>query len=316
MAIPILVPSNPLSPTLQAQNKNLITYNGLSINDPSDDPNDTFLLEDAIESVTYNQPYEPLPDRDGISVMEPRNMTRIIQLRGWVRAPSLSKLYDKIALINAAFDPTLAYNADVLAGSEFDIGYLPMNFNVPTLDTANYATGLIPQRLYVQALSLPVSMHTKFVGRDARIDFRLRACDPRYYLQTEDTESLATAGVGATLNLDNTLAAYPSWPVITVNNAGGAVASGIASITRTSPSAYGTPAINLARSKMDAAAHTYIIDAAHRTLSNPSGASDIQILMGTSTFFQIMPGVVNTVVFSFFPATFNNWSISWRRAFV
>src|SRR3989304_205256 len=200
MPIPVLVGAPPA--------KNSITFRSLNINNAADDEQDTYLIEDVSASDAWQQGTEPYPDRDGSQTFEPFAMSKLFRVRGWVRGSTLRKLYDKIEAINEKFHPVLCYAADT---SAYNKGYLPITFDVPTNDTANYATGLIPSQYYVQAIRPPVSQFTKFLGFSARIDFLLQAADPRRYLQSSSSGNRTDNG---TIVLSNTLAGYPSWPII------------------------------------------------------------------------------------------------------
>ena len=296
MSIPVLVGAPPA--------KNSITYRGLNINNAADDEADTYIIEDISESPTWQQNLEPFPDRDGSQTYQPFDLFKMFRVRGWARATSLRKLYDSISAINQKFHPVLAYNADT---STFNKGYLPLTFNVPTNDTANYATGLIACQYYVQAQRPPIAQDTKFNGLNARIDFLLRAADPRRYQQT--TSSANRTGNG-TITCVNTLATYPSYPVITIVTSVTAP-SGSLTLTRTSPAASG--AVTITGSQITTS-KTYVLDMQARTFVN--GAIDkIAAIAGGSQFFDLSEGVSNTVTVAGFPAD-ATITVTWLRAFV
>ena len=207
MAIPVLIGEPPAK-------RVSITYRGLNINNPADDEKDSYLIEDTSESPVWQQGIEPFPDRDGAQTYEPFDLFRVFRIRGWVKGSTLAKLYDKIETINEAFNPVKAYLADV---DSINRGYLPLTFNVPTEDTATYPTGLIACAYYVQALGVPVVQITKFAGFSGRIDFLVRAADPRRYFTTAQNASRVGDG---TITADNTAATYPSFPVIQIDTGG------------------------------------------------------------------------------------------------
>lgn len=295
MPIPVLVGSPPA--------KNSITFRTLNINNAADDETDTYLIEDVSESDAWQQAMEPYPDRDGSQTYEPFAMSKIFRVRGWVKSTTLRKLYDKIETINEKFHPVKTYLADT---ATYNRGYLPITFDVPTNDTANYATGLIPSQYYVQALRLPVNMSSKFQGFNARIDFLLRAADPRRYLQSSSSANRTGNG---TISCNNTLAGYPSYPVITIVTT--TAPSGTPTIARTSPTG-GTISFtgaSLAGSK------TYILDTQAKTFKESGGTDKISALVGGSKFFDIQDGVSNTITLASWP-TDVVVTVAWVRAFL
>lgn len=283
--------------------KNSITFRSLNINNAADEEKDTYLIEDVSESDAWQQVVEPFPDRDGSNALEPFVMSKIFRVRGWVRSTSMRKLYDKIETINKKFHPVLCYNADT---STYNRGYLPLSFNVPTDDTTNYATGLIPSLYYVQALRPPVSQYTKFLGLSARIDFLLRAADPRRYLSTSSSGDRVGNG---TIVLSNVLADYPSYPIITIVTT--SAPSGTPTIARTTP-AGGT--ISFTGAQL-AGATTYILDLQAKTFKTAGGTDKSAALVGGSNFSQISEGASNTWTLAGWPADVAI-EIVWVRAFL
>lgn len=294
MPIPVLVGSPPA--------KNSITFRSLNINNAADDEADTYVIEDVSESDAWQQTIEPFPDRDGSQTYEPFAMSKIFRVRGWAKGSTLRKLYDKIETINEKFHPVKAYLAD---SATYNRGYLPITFDVPTNDTANYATGLIPSQYYVQALRLPISMNSKFMGFNARIDFLLRAADPRRYLQSSSSANRTGNG---TIACSNTLAGYPSYPVITIVTT--TAPSGSPTIARTSPSGN---TITFTASQM-AGSTTYVLDTQAKTFVTGS-TNKISAIAGGSKFFDIQDGVSNTITLAGWPADVVV-TVAWVRAFV
>ncbi len=302
MSVPVLIGAPPTGP-----NKNSITYRGLNVNNAADEEKSTYVIEDVIESIAWQQSIEPYPDRDGSQVYSPTALHRLLQMRGWVHGVSLAQLYDKINVINEAFDPVKSYLADT--GATFNRGYMALDFDVPTADTGNYATGLVASRYYVQALRPPVSANTKFAGFSARIDFLLRAADPRRYWQT--SSSVNRTGPG-TLAIPNTLASYPSWPIFTILTPAGAP-TGTWTIQRTTGLVSGTISINGA---LLAASTSYTLDTQAKTfIETNTGVSKIAAISGASQFFDIRAGVSDTITFAVFAAG-ATLTVTWRRAFV
>lgn len=285
------------------QAKNLITFRSLALNNPADEEKDTYHIEEIAESDLWQQTFEPKPDRDGSQGYEPFVLYKLFQVRGWVRATSLAALFDKIETLNKTFHPVNCYLADT---SSFNKGYLPIDFNVPTADTTNYATGLIASRYYVQALRLPVQVESKFDGLNARIDFTMRAIDPRRYRQT--TSSTNRTGSGG-LTVDNSLASYRSWPTITI-----ALPSGAPAGTYTISTSENSKVISIDATQL-AASTSYTLDSEGKTFVKTSdGTNKIAALLGGSQLFDLL-AKSQTITFTSFPAG-TTLTVTWRRAFL
>jgi len=295
MPIPVLVGSPPA--------KNSITFRGLNVNNPNDEEKSTYVIEDISESDAFQQVVEPFPDRDGSQAYQPYVMSKIFRVRGWVRGQTLRELYDKIRAINEAFHPVKAYLAD---SATYNRGYFPITFDVPTADTANYATGLVPSQYYVQALRLPVPSMSKFGGFNARIDFMLRAVDPRRYWQT--ASSANRTGNGA-ITCVNSLAGYPSFPIIQIVTT--TAPSGTPTIARTSPSG-GT--VSFVSAQL-AGATTYNLDMQAKTFKTAAGTNKETAIVGGSAYFDIQDGVSNTITLAGWPADVVV-TVNWVRAFL
>lgn len=280
------------------------TFNGLTLNNPSDNPDNTYLIELASEQVFYDSVMEPNAETDGAKSYEVRRVQAIHRLDGWVKATNLANLSDKIAALNEAFDPVLAYLNDS-AVANYDRGYLPYDFDVPTADTANYATGLIGARLYLQALQRPVAVGTKFDGFQARFSLFLRAVDPVAYLQSTSTANRTGDG---TLTADNSLATYPSWPIIEV--AFTTAPSGDMTITRTTGD---DRTITLESTEL-AGSKTLTLDPYKKVYEYTDGTNKIAAIQAGSRFFQLLPSS-NSITLSGFPAD-AVITVTWRRAFV
>lgn len=278
-------------------------YNGLTLNDPTDDPDNTYLIEQTSEQLFYDSVVEPNAETDGSHAAEVRRVQSLHRIDGWVKAPSLAALHDKIAALNEAFDPVLAYDNT----NHYDRGYLPYDFDVPTANTDDYATGLIAARYYLQAIQLPVAVHTKFDGFQARYNLMMRAIDPRAYLQTTESNNRTGDGV---LTLDNTLATYPSWPVITI--AFTTAASTDITLKRTT----GTDlTIHLEADNLsDSAGETLTIDPYKKTYEYADGTDKVSAIKVATRFWQVLPQS-NSITIAGAPAN-AVITVTWRRAFV
>lgn len=184
-----------------------MTYRSLTIN------NDTYPVSIVVASHRFDSVTEPRAERDGMEAYVPRRMVTTYRIEGIVKADNIAQLHDRIDALNAAFDPILATDADP---TDIDTGFLPFTFSVPTEDTDNYATGLIPMQIYGRSLELPVNRVSKFEGDGARFSILLQCADPRRYLQTN--EELTIVGLSDTM--DNSLSTYASWPIVTLTMSG------------------------------------------------------------------------------------------------
>lgn len=181
-----------------------MAYRSLTIND-DDYPVDAVAITHTFDSVT-----EPKAQRDGMEAYESHKINALIRIDGFIRGTSVADMHDKIEALNAAFDPVVATEAD---DSDFDIGFWPFTFSVPTANTDDYATGLIPMQYYARAMQLPVDRVSKFEGHSTPYTILLMAIDPRRYLQTTESEVRTNAGA---MTLDNSLAKFSSWPTVTI----------------------------------------------------------------------------------------------------
>jgi tail protein len=192
------------------------TYNGLTLNDETVNRATTALYECNTASIDeqWDAVLEPLATTHGMEAYEPHKVALILRIDGVIRAPSLAVLMDAARALNWRFDPVNAYRMDSATTNK---GYRALDFSIPTADTATYASGLIPARVYVRSLKQPVAMTSQFEGLTCQFSLYLQAADPRFYLQTEDTASRSNAGALVT---DNTKATFASWPVFTLTFTG------------------------------------------------------------------------------------------------
>lgn len=180
-----------------------ITYNGLTLNDPTDPKDDTFEIN-AVSTLAPSQaPQEARPADDGTEIYDARKSMIVLRMDGTVRAPSLAKLYDKKRLLAAAFDPAKSSREDTSARN----GFRALDFSVPTEDTTEYPTGLVPSRYYARARTTPIPMDSTSTGTAAFFVLDLLVPDPRRYYQT--SESISANGT-ATNEGD-----FRTWPSLT-----------------------------------------------------------------------------------------------------
>jgi len=283
--------------------KNPIVYGStpsITLNNPADDPQDTYMVEDITVQPTWDVQIEPKPDRDGSTAGAPREVQKIIVLRGWVKALTYAGLYDKIHALNRAFNPVLAYQGD---NSADDIGFLPLSFDVPTADTTNWPSGIISCRYRVQSMAIPIPLQTKFDNLQARFTLQLRAIDPRRYEQAQ--QSVNTTGNSA-LALDNTKATYESFPTI------------VLAIT-TQPTVDFSIIFNgvnvLFFDYTRFSGHSSLtINCQSRSARWDNGADATDAIKATSTFFAV-PAAVNHNIQAVSAPSDMSLTVTWNRAF-
>ena len=275
----------------------------ITLNNPNDDPKDTFILETSSVNNIWDAVVEPNPDRDGSRSFAPRRVQAVHRITGWVRAPNGARLHDKMNELAEAFDPVLTYVDDP---STFDKGYLPLNFNVPTANLTNFPSGLIPSRIYVASVRVPAGISTKYDSYNAFFDLTLRAVDPVIYSQS--TSEVERTGNG-TMVANNTLATYLSWPIweIVFTGAPGSEMT----IQRTTPIA---PQVIYLDNAQLTGAVTLIIDSQARQAFYSNGTDKIAAVKPASRYFQILPGS-NTITLGGFPSD-AVITCTWRRAYV
>lgn len=280
-----------------------ITYRGLTLNDPNDDPKDTFEVWNAMVDAEHAAIAEPKMQRDGSEIYRPRKQRRLIRLTGAIKAVTAGALYDKMELLAEAFDPVNAFLEDE---SEVDVGFLPFQFSRPTDDTANFPSGLKDLEYYARPLAIPVTRVTKNDGKSAEFAALLECADPRGYARADSTIQVVNAGSTA---LDNSLATYSSWPVLTVTLSG---ASGVIRFERTWSG--GSKHLDLDLSAL-VATDVVIVDMEQRTIEL-NGASAMDLYDG-GDFWWVPWGesatfTVSTVSGTAFAGTAQ---VLWRKAF-
>ena len=286
--------------------KNKITYlstPNLILNNSADDLQNTYDVEDVSIQPTWDEMVEPHPDRDGSSAGFPRELQKILIIRGWIRGTSQALVNDKVNAMLRAFNPVLNYLDD---SSDIDRGFTALKFNVPTTDTTNWPSGLIAVQYYVRPIQSPIPVVTRFGDLNARFNIVLRAVDPRCYEQTGQTANRTGSG---TITCNNSLATYPSYPIVTV------------AIT-TAPTAdftiyNGTDSnvfLSFNHSNVNAS-KTYTIDCQAKTVVDELGADATSILKSNSQFFTIAHAASNTIHASSNTPSNAVITVQWTRAF-
>lgn len=271
-----------------------IAYNGLTLNSPTDPSDDTYEVNAAVVAPQLDTIEDPNADDDGLEAYKVRKVRAIITIDGTMRAPTIARLFDKSKAFVAAFDPAKASHENPATA-----GFLPLTFSTPTLDTTNYATGLVPSRYFARARRLFVPAVSEYTGYSAFFRCELEAADPRRYLQTIDSKS----GAG---DAGNTLADYRSFPVLTLT------ASGAGSATYTisrAVSGFTTKQLVLNLSTLVNADVVLVDMAAHSITKNGVYAPSLYV---SGNWFEIEPGT-NTLTIT--NGTNITTVTAWNRAF-
>jgi len=185
-----------------------VTFNGLTLNNPSDVSDDTYELNTVAGMTVVDAIAELRPEGDGMEVYDARKVSRLVRIEGVIRAPTLARFYDKVKLLAKTFDPAL-----VSLNNPTVNGFLALDFTVLTEDDATYPDGLVLSRYYCRPRTLVEPIDSQYSGTASAFNIELQLRDPRRYLQT--TTSLAGTGTAA-----NTRADYPSFPTVTITATG------------------------------------------------------------------------------------------------
>jgi hypothetical protein len=185
-----------------------ITYRTVDINTlgalTPGDPLDGYVINDV-----RFLPVDGIGFREKRSLMDGFDYGRVflgrrqVQMRGTIYAPTKAALHDRIRMVRALFTPTLAYADDPV-----NKGFVALDFDWLTLDTADWPGGIIPVRLYARPEEAPgVFFPRDAAGRataDGSVDDQgfsevweaaLECRDPRFYSQVE-TEVVTTTQDG------------------------------------------------------------------------------------------------------------------------
>lgn len=269
-------------------------YNGLTLNDPDDPPNDTIEINSVLPQTNIDSIIEPHPNREGSEAWGARKTGRTIRIGGVIRSPSLARLHDQMKSLASAFDPDLATQT-----SPSTQGFLPYDFSVPTDDTANYPSGLVASRYYARAMRLPEPQIDYGSGYAASYTIDLFMRDPRRYLQTVSTFG-ASSG-----NADNRKADYRSWPSITMTMAG----PGNVAATLTNTTLGMSLVLNLSGLS---AGDVVVVDMEQRFMA-VNGLPQMSLYF-SGDYWWMKPGVQNALAITN-NDNITSWLVSWRPAF-
>lgn len=281
-----------ISPFQSKDTRNALTYNGYTFNQEiGGSSRDIVEVNRIVTQTVLHTTHEAKDYGDGLETYGAYKRGKRLTMWGVIRASTRGGLYDRIEEFAAAVDPAAASrdNPDTF-------GLLPLDFNVPTADTANFVSGLMPCRYYCRAenaLEPPIA-DPQGLGVPFMLTFL--ASDPRRYLQSQS--SLTGAG-----DASNSIASFYSFPTLSVAMTG----AGSASFTITSTEADASLVLNLSgRSNgqavvVDMERHKVTVDG----VETPS-------LYVSGDFFAIEPGS-NTI--SYANSTNASPTLTWRTAF-
>lgn len=295
-----MIPTH-VTPSNGPDTRNALTFNSLTLNDPADPVDDTFELNAVVTVPQYDTSVDSDPADDGSLVTPAKRILYVARLDGTIRAPTQARLYDKKKLLALTMDPAL-----LSLNNPTTFGVLPMDFNVPTLDTANYATGLVPSRYYCRPRGVPVPIDSMYQGYACFFSIEMAIYDPRRYLQTTTTKTIV--GTSSTTS-GNTLADYPSWPTVVVTM------TGAGSATYSVDQSGDTPAALVINLSSALSGDTYTIDMQAGTITRVrAGVSTDQTALKVSgDWFQMTVANATLTVAN---GTNASTAITWRRAFV
>ena len=252
-----------------------VTYNGLTLNNPADVKNNTYLIDTVVPATQFDTITDPSPGTDGMEAYNVYKAARMLTLMGTIHAPDIATYYDKVKLLALTFDPAKITHENTGGG------FLKMTFSVPTTDTTNYPTGLVPSFYYARPRSIPEPIDSVVTGYGQKYKIDLLLVDPNRYYQTQTV--LAGAGT-----ITNTLADYRSAPTVTITMAGAGSATYTYNLQNTLD---GTQSIvlNLSAAVLN---DVYTIDVANkRVLKNSVDTPSVYV---SGTYPIVEPGT-NTV---------------------
>lgn len=274
------------------QTRNALVYNALTINQLVAGSKKDIVEVNSVRVQTPIQSIREIREHEsGLEAYGAFKRGKLLVLQGVVRASSWGALYDRIEDVAAAYDP-----ATVSRDNPDTFGFLPLDFSVPTADTVNFPTGLMPCRYYVRAEEAFEPPYSQYSGMAVPFNLPLLAADPRRYLQS--LSSLDGAGTA-----DNTLATFFSWPTITIAMSG----AGSATFTLGNTTAAASLVLNLsARVNTD----TIVIDMERRKITL-NGADAPQLYVSGSYW----PIEVGNNVVTLANSTNASVTTTWRPAF-
>lgn len=235
--------------------------------------------------------HEPREFSDGLETYGAYKRGKRIVMPGIVRSSTRGGLYDRLEEFAAAVDPAAAArdNPDTF-------GLLPLDFNVPTADTVNFPTGLMPCRYYVRAEAALEPPSSPVQGLAIPFILQLLASDPRRYLQS--TSQLTGSGTA-----DNSIGTFYSWPTLTIAMSG----AGSGTFEIASAEADASLVLDLSG---QVNGDSVVVDMEREKITvNGAEAPELRV---SGTYFAIEPG---TNVITVTNSTNASPTLTWRSAF-
>ena len=191
-----------------AGNRLGIGFNGLTLNDPASPKQDLIEVNTVSMAGNFDAATDSDPADDGTELTSVRRTMYVLRIDGFLRAPTYAALYDRKKLVAAKLDPAILYRNNLAT-----FGALPMTFQVPTADTANYPSGFVDSFYTARSRGGVTPPDSMFTGRACAFSAEFIIPDPRRYFATQQT--LTGAGTAV-----NTLADEQSSPTVTITMAG------------------------------------------------------------------------------------------------
>ncbi len=267
-------------------------YNGYTLNQHIGGSKKDIVEVNSVRVQTQVQHIrEPREYESGLEVYGAFKRGKLLIPQGVIRASTWGALYDRIEEVAAAFDP------DAVSRDNPDTyGFLPYDFDVPTADTVNFPTGLMPCRYYVRAEEAFEPPISQYAGLAVPFNLTLLAKDPRRYLQA--TSQLTGSGAA-----DNSIATVWSWPTLTMAMTG----AGSATFAIANAEAVGTLTLDLSGCVNG---DSVAVDMERRTITK--NGVETPSLYVSGDFWHMEPGV-NTI--SITNGTNASPTLTWRSAF-
>lgn len=272
--------------------RNALSYNGYTFNQEIGGSKRDIV---EIARVQFQTPIQAVHEArdfsDGLETYGAYKRGKRIVMHGIVRAVSRGALYDRLEAFAAAVDPAAAARDNPTT-----FGLLPLDFNVPTADTTNFPSGLMPCRYYARAEQALEPPQNPVQGLAIPFILPFLASDPRRYLQS--TSSLTGAGAA-----NNNVGTFYSWPTLTIAMTG----AGSAAFSITSAEAAATLTLNLSgRVNGD----SVVVDMEREKIT--VNGVETPGLYVSGSYFAIEPGV-NTITLA--NSTNASPTLTWRSAF-
>ena len=172
-----------------------------------------YTVETVQTRTAFDYVSEPNQWADLMEAYGLRKISRIIVLRGFVRARNISELHDKVKALAAATDASRIKFQNPTSWSE-----MPLTFSTPTEDTSNFASGLVASKYLGFPIRMSEPMFSVVDGLSARYELNLLLKESKRFYQTQTS-------VSGNATSSNSLADDRSWPTVTFSISGGAGSS-------------------------------------------------------------------------------------------